>query len=216
MTDSRNVVVLGGGIVGVAVASALLERGFDPTVIDRTGICDETSSGNAAALAFSDILPLAQKGMIRQVPRWLTDPLGPLSIAPAYLPRLLPWLWRFWRAGRAADRVSSVAAQAAMMRLAEAEWSSRMDRTRTGSFLREAGCLELYESEAEWRASLPGWAGRERFGIDHATVAIDWADDGQGQCSLSQAGHAPHGHDHGHDDRDRAHPRGAAGEGRAQ
>jgi len=57
---------------------------------------------------------------------------------------------------------------------------------------------------------------RERFGIDHATVAIDWADDGQGQCSLSQAGHAPHGHDHGHDDRDRAHPRGAAGEGRAQ
>ena len=170
MTDSRNVVVLGGGIVGVAVASALLERGFDVTVIDRTGICDETSSGNAAALAFSDILPLAQKGMIRQVPRWLTDPLGPLSIAPAYLPRLLPWLWRFWRAGRAADRVSSVAAQAAMMQLAEAEWSSLMNRTRTGSFLREDGCLELYESEAEWRASLPGWAERERFGIDFRHV----------------------------------------------
>jgi hypothetical protein len=42
----------------------LVGRGFDVTVIDRTGICDETSSGNAAALAFSDILPLAQKGMI--------------------------------------------------------------------------------------------------------------------------------------------------------
>lgn len=170
MTDSRKVVVLGGGIVGIAVASALLERGFDPTVIDRTGICDETSSGNAAALAFSDILPLAQKGMIRQVPRWLTDPLGPLSIAPAYLPRLLPWLWRFWRAGRTAGRESSVAAQAAMMRLAEAEWSSLMERTRTRPFLREDGCLELYESEAEWQASLPGWAERERFGIDFRHV----------------------------------------------
>lgn len=170
MADSRKVVVLGGGIVGIAVASALLERGFDVTVIDRTGICDETSSGNAAALAFSDILPLAQKGMIRQVPRWLADPLGPLSIAPAYLPRLLPWLWRFWRAGRTAGRQSSVAAQAAMMQLAEAEWTSLMERTRTRTFLREDGCLELYESEAEWQASLPGWAERERFGIDFRHV----------------------------------------------
>jgi hypothetical protein len=41
--------------------------------------------------------------------------------------------------------------------------------TRTGS-LREDGCLELYESEAEWRASLPGWAERERFGIDFRHV----------------------------------------------
>ena len=31
--------------------------------------------------------------------------------------------------------------------------------------LREDGSLELYESEAEFRASLPGWAARERFGI---------------------------------------------------
>ena len=165
MTDSRDVVVVGGGIIGIAVASALADRGRDVTIVDRTGICEETSSGNAAALAFSDILPLAQKGMIAQVPRWLADPLGPLSISPAYLPHLMPWLWKFWRAGRPANYQASVRAQAAMMQLAEREWMALMERTDTRPLLRDDGCLELYESEAEWRASLAGWEERQRFGI---------------------------------------------------
>ncbi len=38
--------------------------------------------------------------MLRQVPKFLTDPLGPLSIRPAYLPKLLPWLARFVLASR--------------------------------------------------------------------------------------------------------------------
>lgn len=170
MTDSRDIVVVGGGIIGIAVASALGDRGRDVTIVDRTGICEETSSGNAAALAFSDILPLAQKGMIGQVPRWLADPLGPLSISPAYLPRLMPWLWKFWRAGRPANYQASVVAQATMMQLAEREWMALMDRTGTRPLLREDGCLELYESEAEWRDSLKGWAERQRFGIEFRHV----------------------------------------------
>ena len=36
---------------------------------------------------------------------------------------------------------------------------------RHADMLREDGSLELYESEAEFRASLPGWAARDRFGI---------------------------------------------------
>ncbi|RUU39448.1 FAD-binding oxidoreductase, partial [Mesorhizobium sp. M6A.T.Ce.TU.002.03.1.1] len=143
------------------------------TIFDRTGICEETSSGNAAALAFSDVLPLAHKGMIRHLPKWLADPLGPLSIPPAYLPKLLPWLVRFWRAGRSDRYEASLAAQAGMMRLAEAEWVGLMARSGTGNMLREDGSLELYESEAEFKASLPGWAARQRFGIGFSHVEGD-------------------------------------------
>ena len=170
MTDSRDVVVVGGGIIGIAVASALVDRGRAVTIVDRTGICEETSAGNAAALAFSDILPLAQKGMIGQVPRWLADPLGPLSISPAYLPHLMPWLWKFWRAGRPGNYQASVAAQAAMMQLAEREWMALMQRSGTRPLLREDGCLELYESEAEWQASFKGWAERQEYGIEFRHV----------------------------------------------
>ncbi|MER9364632.1 FAD-binding oxidoreductase [Mesorhizobium sp. M0518] len=160
-----DIAIIGGGIIGICAAASLAEAGRRATVFDRTGICEETSSGNAAAFAFSDVLPLAHKGMIRQLPKWLADPLGPLSIPPAHLPRLLPWLIRFWRAGAPGKYEASLAAQAGMMKLAEAEWMGLLDRSGTRSMLREDGSLELYESEAEFQAGLPGWAARERFGI---------------------------------------------------
>lgn len=163
--DGGVVAIIGGGIIGICAAALLAEAGRSVAVFDRTGICEETSSGNAAAFAFSDVLPLAHKGMIRQLPKWLADPLGPLAIPPAYLPKLLPWLIRFWRAGAARHYEASLAAQAGMMRLAEAEWMGLLDRSGTRPMLREDGSLELYESEAEFRAALPGWAARERFGI---------------------------------------------------
>ena len=48
-----DIAVIGGGIVGICAAAFLAEAGSSVTVIDRTGICEETSSGNAAAFAFS-------------------------------------------------------------------------------------------------------------------------------------------------------------------
>lgn len=180
----EDIAVIGAGIVGIGVAAYLAEAGRNVTVFDRTGICEETSSGNAAAFAFSDVLPLAHKGMVRQLPKWLADPLGPLTIPPSYLPKLLPWLIRFWRAGAAKHYEASLATQAGMMRLAEAEWMGLLDRSGTRPMLREDGSLELYESEAEFRASLPGWAERQRFGIGFRHV------EGEAMAAL-QPGLAP-------------------------
>jgi D-amino-acid dehydrogenase len=161
----RDIVIVGAGIVGICAAASLSEAGRNVTVVDRLGICEGTSSGNAAALAFSDVLPLVQKGMMRQVPRWLMDPLGPLSIPPAYLPALMPWLLRFWRAGRPVRYEAALAAQGSMMKLAEAEWAGLMERSRTRAMLNEDGGLELYESERGFRDSLPGWEAKARLGI---------------------------------------------------
>ena len=164
-TYDSDIIVIGGGIVGIAIAAYLAEAGRRVLVLDRSGICEETSSGNAGALAFSDILPLAHKNMLPHVPRWLLDPLGPLSLPPAYLPRALPWLWRFYRAGRPAAFEASVAAQASMMTLAEREWMGLFGRMGAKHMVREDGCLELYESEAEFRAAEEGWRLRRRFHI---------------------------------------------------
>ena len=163
--ENCDIAIIGCGIVGIAAAAFLAEAGCDVTVFDRTGICEETSSGNAAAFAFSEVLPLAQKGMMRHLPRWLLDPLGPLSIPPSYLPRLAPWLYRFWRAGAKANYEHSLAAQVTLMRLAESEWNGLLDRSGTRPMLREDGSLELYESERQFKDSLSGWAAKERFGI---------------------------------------------------
>ena len=164
--SETSIAIVGAGIVGICAAVNLAEAGYDVTVIDRTGVCEETSSGNAGALAFPDMLPLVQKGVLRNLPRWLADPLGPLAIRPSYLPQLAPWLLRFWRAGRADRFEASLAAQASLMTLAETEWMALLDRSRTRPMLNEDGALELYEGDAEFRDSLPGWEARARFGVE--------------------------------------------------
>lgn len=171
--EKCEIAIVGCGIIGIAVAASLAETGRKVTVFDRTGVCEETSSGNAAAFAFSDVLPLAHKGMMRKLPRWLSDPLGPLAIPPAYLPKLLPWLFRFWRAGSKANYEHALAAQVSLMRLAETEWMGLMARSGTLPMLREDGSLELYESESEFQAAQPGWHERERFGIGFRHVERD-------------------------------------------
>ncbi|MEX6505337.1 NAD(P)/FAD-dependent oxidoreductase [Jiella sp. M17.18] len=157
---AHDVLVVGAGIVGLACALKLQQAGRSVTLVDRRGIARETSSGNAAGLAFSDIIPMASRGMMRKVPGWLADPLGPLAIPPAYFPRILPWLVRYWRAGWP-DRIeASIAAQAAMMRLSQAEMNRMVDACGIAHMVHSKGSLELYESEAEFAASLPGWQRR--------------------------------------------------------
>jgi D-amino-acid dehydrogenase len=163
--SKQEIVIVGAGIVGIAIAAGLSEAGHRVLVIDRQGVCEGTSSGNAGALAFSDILPMASKGVLAKVPRWLMDPLGPFTIRPSYLLSLAPWLYRFWRATRADVLERTVQAQGAMMRLAEPEMLGLMQRAGIRHMVREDGSLELYESEGELNAALPGWDARKKVGI---------------------------------------------------
>jgi D-amino-acid dehydrogenase len=164
--ETPDVVIVGGGIIALASAQKLLAAGRRVTIIERKGIAQGASYGNAAAFAFSDILPLAASGKIRHLPKWLMDPLGPLSIPPAYALKIAPWLLRFWRASWP-DRIqNSIAAQGALMRVAEQEMASLVAEAGLGAMVRRDGSLELYESEAEFAAALPGWQARAAQGID--------------------------------------------------
>ncbi len=162
----RDVIVIGAGVVGLSTALALRARGVEVTVIDREGPAAGASAGNAGAFAFTDILPLASPRIIRQAPKWLLDPLGPLSVPPAYALKIAPWMWRFWKASWPARVAASTRVQTAMMRLSQATLEPFLAREGLLPFLRRDGNLQVYESEAEFRASLPGWAARAAEGID--------------------------------------------------
>jgi D-amino-acid dehydrogenase len=164
MTPDR-IIIVGGGVVGIATAALLAEAGHTVTVIDRSGLAEETSKGNAAALAFSDIMPLASPKILLRAPKWLLDPLGPLTIRPSYLPRLTPWLWQFWKASLPSRYRASIETQTALMRLAETEMMALVDRAGIAGMVRHDGSLELYESEAELNAASAGWRQREQAGI---------------------------------------------------
>lgn len=159
------VVVIGAGVIGLSAAIAIQARGFAVTVLDREGPAAGASAGNAGAFAFTDILPLASPGILRKAPRWLLDPLGPLSVPPAYALKIAPWMYRFWRACAPARVAAATDAQAALMDLSRAELEPFLQQTGTRAMLRKDGNLQVYEGRAEFEAARPGWAARERHGI---------------------------------------------------
>ena len=160
------VVVIGAGVVGLSAAIAAQARGLAVTVLEREAPAAGASAGNAGAFAFTDILPLASPGILRKAPKWLLDPLGPLSVPPSYALQIAPWMFRFWRACSARRVAHSTAAQTALMDLSKAELEPFLKETGTLSMLRKEGNLQVYESQGELDASLPGWKAREAHGIE--------------------------------------------------
>jgi D-amino-acid dehydrogenase len=161
-----DVVVIGAGVVGLSAAIAAQARGLSVTVLEREAPAAGASAGNAGAFAFTDILPLASPGILKKAPKWLLDPLGPLSIPPSYAVRIAPWMFRFWRACSASRVAHSTAAQTALMDLSRAALEPFLAETGTTAMLRKEGNLQVYESQAELNASLPGWDVREKHGIE--------------------------------------------------
>lgn len=161
-----DVIVIGAGVVGLSAAIAAQARGLSVTVLDREGPAAGASAGNAGAFAFTDILPLASPGILKKAPKWLLDPLGPLSVPPAYAVQIAPWMFRFWRACSPKKVAHSTTAQTAIMDLSKAELEPFLTATGTLPMLRKEGNLQVYESEAELKASLPGWKARAEHGIE--------------------------------------------------
>jgi D-amino-acid dehydrogenase len=145
----QKVTVIGAGIVGVSAAAYLLRAGFDVTIVDPLPPGSATSYGNAGMVRHDCNVPVALPGMLRQVPGWLADPLGPLALRPAYALKSAPWLLRWVRAGRM-DVVN--AAADALSELHRGNLDCYRDLLGAGPFddlIRKVGGIQIWESEAE-------------------------------------------------------------------
>ncbi|PID61670.1 MAG: FAD-dependent oxidoreductase [Gammaproteobacteria bacterium] len=90
--ETRQVVVLGAGIVGVSAATWLRRSGHEVTLIDRLPPGEATSHGNAGILAASANVPVTTPGLVRKAPFYLLDRHFPLFLEWARLPSLAGFL----------------------------------------------------------------------------------------------------------------------------
>ena len=89
-----DVLIVGGGAVGLATAVALARAGRGVRLLERGTVGSGTSHGNCGTLTPSHAPPLAAPGVLLQALRWSLDPASPLYMRPG-----LDWeRWR-WLAG---------------------------------------------------------------------------------------------------------------------
>ncbi|MGZ8265134.1 MAG: NAD(P)/FAD-dependent oxidoreductase [Burkholderiales bacterium] len=148
MTSKHDITIIGAGIVGIATAIYLQRDGHRVTVVDRDEPGRGTSFGNAGSIAPSSIIPMALPGTLKNVPKWITDPLGPLTLSWRQAPALLPWLLHF-RAACTKERARSGARALRSLNGPSLEsYTELLASAGAPDLLRHDGMLHVYRTEA--------------------------------------------------------------------
>lgn len=92
-----DVIIIGGGVIGVSIAYYAALRGASVVVLEKHRVGHGSSSGNAGLLVPSHCNPLSTPGVVAQGLRYLMDPEGPFYIRFRWDLELARWLWRFYR-----------------------------------------------------------------------------------------------------------------------
>jgi len=159
-------VVIGGGTVGLCCAMHLLRRGYEVTVMDRGAPGNGASGHNAGLFSVGNCLPTSTPGVIRSVPRMLTDPHSPLAIRWRYLPRMLPWLLRFIASGRPAQVERASVAIAGLVKQALRAWEEVLPPGASEGVVINGGHLLGYGTDAVFAKAAFAIETRQRRGID--------------------------------------------------
>ncbi len=95
---SKEVVIIGGGVIGLSTAYYAALAGHKVTVIEREQADrDGCSFGNAGMIVPSHFIPLAAPGMVQLGLKWMWNPESPFYIKPRLDRELIAWGWNFVR-----------------------------------------------------------------------------------------------------------------------
>ena len=93
----ERVAVVGAGMVGLATAWFLQERGVEVTVIDRDGVAAGASWGNAGWLTPGIATPLPEPAVLKYGLRAVLSPSSPVYVPPSARPDFLRFVAGFTR-----------------------------------------------------------------------------------------------------------------------
>ena len=166
-SGARRVGVIGAGMVGVCAASWLQRDGHSVFLIEPGNPGEGASFGNAGCFNGSSVTPMAMPGVIRNVPRWLMDPLGPLSLRWSYLPAILPYLYPLLCAPATPEKVRAQAHALRPLVGADPRAGPRRSPADAGAeeLIHQRGHLYVYRSAEALAKDGLAWALRRENGV---------------------------------------------------
>ena len=168
---TTEIAVIGAGVIGLAVAEALLAEGHEVTLIDPAPPGMGASYGNAGTIADYAVMPVGTPDVLRNLPSLLFDKDSPLAIRRAALASLAPWLLRFARQSLPAAAARNAAAIAALVADACPRWEELASRIGGAQILQRRGCLYIYETAQGFQAAQADIAFRKTIGISAEMIS---------------------------------------------
>ena len=173
-----DVLILGGGVIGLACAYYLLKAGRSVHVLERGRVGAATSHGNCGTITPSHAPPLAAPGMVAKGLKWMARPDAPLYINPRMDLSLAAWLLRFAGRCNPADWRRSAVAKSELLHASRLLLESLIVEHALDCEFRASGLRYVYRSEhvfAQDRAELAGLLelGIQSTVLDGSALALE-------------------------------------------
>ena len=96
MNNKLEIGIVGAGIQGISNALFLQKKGFNVKIFDRDEPGSPAASyGNAGHFSPYASLSLNRTDVLADVPAMLLSSTGPLALKWNYVPKMLPWFFKF-------------------------------------------------------------------------------------------------------------------------
>ena len=162
---STEIAVIGAGVVGLAIAEALVTQGHEVVLIDPEPPGSGASYGNAGTIADYAVLPVGTPDVLKSLPSLLFDRNSPLAIRRGALFALAPWLTRFAVQSRPSAAKRNAMAIATLLSGARGLWQDLALRAGGEDLLHQDGCLYLYQNAKAFRAAGADMDFRRSLGV---------------------------------------------------
>jgi D-amino-acid dehydrogenase len=144
-----DVVVLGAGIVGVCCALHLQKRSRSVVLVDRRGAAEETSFGNAGLIQREGVYPYGFPHDFGALARYALNRTIDAYYHPSALPRLAPFLWKYWMYSRPARHAEVARRYAKLIEHCVSEHQALAGEADAGALLRRTGWLKAFRTARE-------------------------------------------------------------------
>ncbi len=145
----KNVVVIGGGIIGLSSAYYLQKAGHQVTVLDKSDFMDNCSYGNCGYVCPSHFIPLATPGIIRQGLKWMLNSQSPFYVQPRLSRSLIDWGMKFMKSANAEHVDRSAVPLKDIALLSQHEYENNWLKLPHFEFAyQHKGLLEIFQTAA--------------------------------------------------------------------
>lgn len=167
------ITILGAGVVGVAAAYVLAERGHEVEVIDRQEEAGaETSFANGGQLSYSHAEPWANPYVLPKVFGWMFKKDAPLVFRPTLDPHMLRWGMSFLR-NCLKDRADMNAVNLLRLGIYSRQVMERLRITSGVAFDNmRTGILHIYTSEKDFQHAQEQAAFQNKFSGSNFSMEV--------------------------------------------
>ena len=174
MSARDDVLIVGGGVIGLASGLALLQAGRSVRVLEAGTAGCGSSHGNCGTITPSHAAPLAAPGTIGKALRWMFTPDAPFRVSPRVDPALWAWMLGFARRCNRRDWLRAMHARATILQASRAAFPDWLAAHGIDCEFEPSGVDHVYRDRAQFEAYAEEAAQLRALGIP--VEIVDGAD----------------------------------------